>query len=94
MTLSRRAAGFLLVVAAWTAFVWVTLVRNIAGDHLPTHGTAFHAVHYVLAAIALALDLGVAWIGWRGWRTAGGSGRSGRSGRSGGRRPPAGAGAR
>ncbi len=70
MTLSRRASGFLLVVAAWTAFVWLTLVRNIAQDHLPTHGTAFHVVHYALAAIALLLDAGVARIGWRGWRVA------------------------
>jgi len=70
MTLSRRAAGFLLAVAAWTAFVWVTLVRNIAGDHLPSHGTAFHLVHYVLAAIALVLDAGVAAIGWRGLRAS------------------------
>jgi hypothetical protein len=68
--LSRRAAGFLLVVAAWTAFVWITLIRNIAKDHEPGHGTAFHVVHYVLAAIALGLDVGVISIGWRGWRAA------------------------
>jgi hypothetical protein len=68
--LSRRAAGFLLVVAAWTAFVWITLIRNIAKDHGPGHGTAFHVVHYVLAAVALGLDVGVISIGWRGWRAA------------------------
>jgi hypothetical protein len=60
----------LLVVAAWTAFVWITLIRNIAKDHAPGHGTAFHLVHYVLAAIALSLDIGVASLGWRGWRAA------------------------
>jgi hypothetical protein len=66
--ISRRASGFLLLVAAWTAFVWITLIRNIARDHLPTHGTGFHVVHYVLAAIALLLDVGVFVIGVRGWR--------------------------
>lgn len=70
MQLSRRASVFLLVVAGWTAFVWITLVRNIARDHDPAHGTAFHAVHYVLAAIALALNVGVALVGWRGLRAA------------------------
>lgn len=68
MTLSRRASVFLLVVAGWTAFVWITLVRNIAKDHEPNHGTGFHLVHYVLAAIALLLDVGVVALGWRGVR--------------------------
>lgn len=70
MRLSRRASGFLLVVAAWTAFVWITLIKNIAADHLPTHGTGFHVVHYLLAAVALGLDVGIAVIGVRGWRGA------------------------
>ncbi len=68
MRLSRRASGFLLVVGAWTAFVWIVLIRNIARDH--SHGTAFHVVHDVLAAIALLLDVGVLWIGGRGWIAA------------------------
>lgn len=51
--------------------MWITLIKNIAADHLPTHGAAFHAVHYVLAAIALLLDVGVSVIGVRGWRAAG-----------------------
>ena len=68
MRLSRRASAFLLLVGAWTAFVWIVLVRNIAHDH--QHGNAFHVVHYVLAAIALGLDLGVLWIGGRGLRAA------------------------
>jgi hypothetical protein len=67
--LSRRASGFLLVVVAWTAFVWIVLVRNIARDH--SHGTGFHVVHYVLAGIALTLDVGVLWIAVRGWRGGG-----------------------
>jgi hypothetical protein len=71
MRLSRRASGFLLLVAAWTAFVWITLIKNVAEDHLPSHGTGFHVVHYVLAGIALVLDVGVISIGWRGWRGGG-----------------------
>jgi hypothetical protein len=46
------------------------LIKNIAHDHDPGHGTAFHLVHYVLAAIALGLDVGVIAIGWRGWRAS------------------------
>lgn len=69
MRLSRRASAFLLLVAAWTGFVWVVLVRNVHRDH--THDAAFHRVHYVLAAVALVLDLGVLWLGLRGWLGSG-----------------------
>ncbi len=67
MRLSRRASGFLLLVGVFTAFVWITLLRNVAHDHLPSHGTGFHVVHYVLAGVALTLNLGVLWLGLRGW---------------------------
>jgi hypothetical protein len=60
--LSRRAAGFLLGVSAWTAFIWITLIKNIAKDH--DHGLGFHVVHYVLAAISLTLTAIQARIAW------------------------------
>jgi hypothetical protein len=68
MPLSRRAAGFLLGVSAWTTLIWVVLIKNIAKDHDPGHGTAFHVVHYVLAAISLTLAAGTALVGLRAWR--------------------------
>ncbi len=68
MPLSRRAAGFLLGVSAWTTFIWVTLIRNVSRDTL--HGTGFKVVHYVLAAISLGLAAGTAYVGLRAWRAS------------------------
>lgn len=68
MPLSRRAAGFLLGVSAWTTFIWVTLIRNVSRDTV--HGTGFKVVHYVLAAISLGLAAGTAHVGWRAWRAS------------------------
>ena len=64
--MTRKAAQFLLGYTAWSFFVWITLVKNIAKDHLPGHGTAFHVVHYVLAAISLVLAAVIGRIGWNG----------------------------
>ena len=68
MPISRRAALFLLGVAAWTTFIWVVLIRNVSRD--PLHGTEFKVVHYTLAAISLALAAGTAYVGWRALRAA------------------------
>jgi len=53
---TRRAAVFLRVFAAWTVFVWAVFIRNIAKDH--THGTGFKVVHITLAVISLAFAAG------------------------------------
>lgn len=55
--------GWLLVAAAaWTAFVWITRLVNIAGDD---RSASFVTVHVVIAAISLALAIPVAIVGWR-----------------------------
>ena len=48
----------LRAAAAWTAFVWLTFIRNIAGDD---HSTAFKVVHITLAIISV----GFAVLIWR-----------------------------
>ncbi len=69
MTLSRRAAGFLLAVAAWNVVVWVTFIRNLArGSGRPT---SFYVAHGVVTAVSLLLTGGIAALGWRAWRAAG-----------------------
>jgi hypothetical protein len=70
MQLSRRASWFLIAFAAWSWFIWVTLVKNIWHDSRSwSHGaTGFFIVHVVLAAISLVLGTAIGWLGWRGLR--------------------------
>jgi uncharacterized protein YhhL (DUF1145 family) len=58
----RRAGWFLIVAAAWTAFVWLNRLVNLAGDD---RSAAFIAVHVVLAVVSLAFAVPMAFIGWR-----------------------------
>jgi hypothetical protein len=69
---TRRSANYLRVFAAWTAFVWVTFIRNIANDH--THSTGFKVVHIVLAVISLAFAAGTVMVVARERRHAGAAG--------------------
>ena len=60
---SRRlsAAGwFLEAAAAWTSFVWITRIRNLATDD-----RSFLVIHYVIAGVSLAFAAGLAKIGLR-----------------------------
>jgi hypothetical protein len=52
MVISRRAAWFLVGLAAWNVYVWVTFVRNISPDH---HLDGFFLVHVAVGAISVAL---------------------------------------
>jgi len=49
----RRTAWFLLGVALWTAFVWVTFIRNLAKDE--GRPTSFYVAHGVLIVVDLAI---------------------------------------
>ena len=51
-----------MATAAWTAFVWITRLVNIAGED---RSASFIAVHVVIAGISLALAIPVAIVGWR-----------------------------
>jgi len=53
-----RDSMILRAAAVWTAFVWVTFIRNIAGDD---HSTGFKVVHITLAVISI----GFAVLIWR-----------------------------
>lgn len=52
MVLSRRAAWFLVGLAVWNLYVWVTFVRNIYPDH---HLDGFFLVHVAVGAVSVAL---------------------------------------
>lgn len=72
MQLSRRASWLLIAFAAWSWFIWVTLIKNISADSRswsPTHApTAFFGVHVVLAVISITFGSAIGWLGWRGLR--------------------------
>jgi hypothetical protein len=78
VTLSRRAAAFLLAVGAFQWVIWPTFLKNIwQDDRSFSHGspTGFLVIHVVLTGVSLALGTGVGLIGLRGL-TAGRSGRA------------------
>ena len=56
--MTRRDAVVLRAFAGWTVYVWVTRMWNIVRDD--EHGTAFKAVHMVLAVISVAFAV-AAW---------------------------------
>ena len=60
--LSRDGPGSRSRPAAWTGFVWITRLVNLAGED---RSAGFVAEHAVIAAISLALAVPVAIIGWR-----------------------------
>jgi hypothetical protein len=63
--MSRRAAKVLVAACAWTLYVWVTRMWNIAQDD---HSFGFKAVHAVLAVISIGFGIAVGVIGWRALR--------------------------
>jgi hypothetical protein len=78
---SRARSNVLLAAAAWTVYVWVTRMWNIARDS--DHGFGFKAVHGVLAVISVAFAIAIGVIGLRMRREA--AQRRGNAARSPGR---------
>ena len=78
MRSSRARANVLLAAAAWTLYVWVTRMWNIARD--PDHDFGFKAVHGVLAVVSVAFAVALAVIGLRMRREAAEPRRSPRPG--------------
>ncbi len=62
MSLSRRAGWFLVLFAAWNAYVWGAFVWNVYPQH---HFDAFFMMHLVIGAFTVLLGLGVGRIGYR-----------------------------
>jgi hypothetical protein len=68
MKRQRTRANLILAAAAWTLYVWVTRMWNIAQD--PTTSFGFKAVHAVIAVISVAFAVVLAVIGLRMHREA------------------------
>jgi hypothetical protein len=68
MKTTRARANVLLAAAAWTLYVWITRMWNIARD--PEHDFGFKAVHGVLAVVSVAFAVALGVIGLRMRREA------------------------
>jgi hypothetical protein len=64
----RNRANLLLAAAAWTLYVWVTRMWNIAGD--PSRDLGFKVVHGLLALVSVAFAVALAVVGLRMRREA------------------------
>jgi len=64
---SRKIAGFLIILGAFMIFEWVNLGFNLADGH----PTAFYVVHGVLIVVNVVLGVILGVIGWRAWRGSG-----------------------
>ncbi|MER5427201.1 SCO4848 family membrane protein [Streptosporangium roseum] len=62
MQMSRKIAGFLVALAAFMIFEWISLGFNLADGH----PTAFYVVHGILIAVNLILAIVLGVIGLRG----------------------------
>ncbi|TMR98108.1 hypothetical protein EJK15_14550 [Nonomuraea basaltis] len=61
MAMSRKIAGFLIIVGAFMIFEWVNLGFNLADGH----PTSFYVVHGILIAVNIILAVVLGTIGWR-----------------------------
>ncbi|MFE3447519.1 SCO4848 family membrane protein [Nonomuraea sp. NPDC059194] len=62
--MSRKIAGFLIIIGAFMVFEWINLGFNLADGH----PTSFYVVHGILIAVNVVLGVVLAVIGWRGFR--------------------------
>ena len=67
VTISRRSAWFLLVVALWMTFVWGTFIRNLANEE--GRPTGFYVAHTVLIVVDLAIAAVLAVVAIRALRS-------------------------
>lgn len=70
MKTTRARSNVLLAAAAWTFYVWITRMWNIARD--PAHDFGFKAVHGALAVVSVAFAVALTVIGLRMRREAAG----------------------
>lgn len=64
--MSRRLSILLLAAGAWTLFVWVTRLVNMAGED---RSAGFYVVHGALAVISIGFGVAIGVVGWRALRT-------------------------
>ncbi|MEQ4715157.1 MULTISPECIES: SCO4848 family membrane protein [unclassified Nonomuraea] len=64
--MSRKIAGFLIILGVFMIFEWVNLGFNLADGH----PTSFYVVHGILIAVNIVLAVVLGIIGWRGLQGA------------------------
>lgn len=72
MTISRRAAWFLVAFSIWNLYVWGTFVYNVYPAH---HFDAFFLVHLAIGSVTVLLGFGVGALGYRALQARRRSGR-------------------
>jgi hypothetical protein len=69
VTLSRRAAMFLLGVAAWNVVTYANFARNLAeGPH--DRPTGYYVAHTVLIVVNVGIAAVLGTMGWRALRAS------------------------
>jgi hypothetical protein len=63
---SRRFAGFLLLVAIWNVVTYVNFVRNLL--HTEGRPLGYYVAHAVLVVVNLGIAVVLGRVGWRAWR--------------------------
>jgi hypothetical protein len=66
---SRRVSILLLAAGAWTLFVWVTRLVNMAGED---RSAGFYVVHSALAVISIGFGVAVGIVGLKALRARSG----------------------
>ncbi|MEV1166859.1 hypothetical protein [Nonomuraea sp. NPDC049784] len=64
--MSRKIAGFLIILGVFMIFEWVNLGFNLADGH----PTSFYVVHGILIVVNIILAVVLGIIGWRGFQGA------------------------
>ncbi|MFD1542311.1 SCO4848 family membrane protein [Nonomuraea guangzhouensis] len=64
--MSRKIAGFLILLGVFMVFEWVNLGFNLQDGH----PTSFYVVHGILIGVNLILAIVLGVIGWKGLRGA------------------------
>ncbi len=67
--MTRRVSILLLAAGAWTLFVWVTRLVNMAGED---RSAGFYVVHGALAVISIAFGVAIGVVGWKALKTRSG----------------------
>lgn len=81
--MTRRAAAFLLGLAAFMIIEWINLGFNLQDGH----ETSFYVVHGILIVVNVILGAVLGVIGLRAWRAAGAGRGADRSADAGERTP-------
>jgi len=67
VTLSRRAAAFLLGVAVWNVATYANFAKNLA-DSPDDHPTGYYVAHTALIVVNLGIAAVLGTLGWRALR--------------------------